>query len=99
MKMNYQPAYPHTVTFIGPCYDSIGDKDIPVNHTESYTYLGMDIRDYFAGQMLPMAYSIMDREWRADGEQGQFPVEDAARIAYEMADEMMKRRKQGAATP
>ena len=44
---------------------------------------GMTLKDYFAGQAL-IAYIKED--------EGRFPVEQLAKAAYEMAEEMMKAR-------
>ena len=48
---------------------------------------GMDLRDYFAAKAM-QAY-CSDSEWRHISD-----MTDTARLAYQMADEMMKAREQ-----
>jgi hypothetical protein len=62
-------AFPHT-------YDKIID-----GHVATCTSYGMDLRDWFAGQVLPKLI-------------GGAEMKDIAEAAYKWADEMMKAREQ-----
>ena len=58
---------------------------------------GMDLRDYFAAQAMPLAiewlkdnyYKELENKWLWSAED----AEEIAAIAYMMADEMMKERE------
>lgn len=80
-----EPAFPSTVTFVGPCRDDLGDKDIPEKHTEQYVYLGLSVRDYFAAQA--MAGYISHKPLHPD------ELPSFAEAMYLIADAMLAARK------
>lgn len=56
------------------------------NNIVPFQQKGMTLRDYFAGQAIT---SIMSNDWYGDADAGRI-----ARLAYELADEMLYRRLQ-----
>lgn len=67
-----------------------GGPAFPLATNEQFTW-GMSLRDHFAGQALVglLAFSPADIE-------GQYDPDDAARIAYRMADAMLAARDKSA---
>jgi hypothetical protein len=67
-------AFPHT-------YEKTID-----GHIATCTNTGMDLRDWFAGQFIPLICKYSDRNG--------WDYENNARVCYAMADAMMKARGQ-----
>jgi hypothetical protein len=61
-----------------------GGHAFPVGYGESWVN-GMTLRDYFAGQVLPVCYSSLKGPL--------ISPEDVARMAYMLADAMLKERE------
>lgn len=61
--------------------------------TEEMTYPGMMLRDYFAAKALPAAMTAIWRDIGYEPQDGFSDMQQHARIAYQMADAMLKERK------
>jgi hypothetical protein len=77
-------AFPETET------DVYYDRDAGTHYPHTYSYGGMTLRDYFAGQALQgfaVAVCIASAE--------AFTPDKAAAVAYQFADAMLKQRSDG----
>jgi hypothetical protein len=69
-----------------------GGPAFPTRHTGT----GMTLRDYFAAKAMQGIYACPDHVTEPDGSDGPDPLTDIdiARLAYAMADAMLKAREQ-----
>lgn len=83
-KDNGGSAFPEMET------DMSHDRDVGKDYPRTYSYGGMSLRDYFAGQALAglMTSQTSEGEWRYDARQ-------AADNAYCVAEAMLERRNRG----
>jgi len=59
-------------------------------------FAGMSLRDFFAAKAMQGIYACPDHVTEPDGSDGPDPLTDSdiARLAYQMADAMLKEREQ-----
>lgn len=63
-----------------------------------YTHPGMTLRDYFAGQALPLLATMPDAARDLSGALGISIEDSVATLAYSIADAMIVQRGQGASS-
>jgi hypothetical protein len=75
-------------------YEDTGGPAFPLLIEEegcaSQAYLGMTLRDWFAGQAMIGAFSAFSREWHNPND---YQIKAIANNAYRIADAMMEARK------
>lgn len=82
-QVNGGPAFPFVVKFDVGSYDPIAGYQLTDREAAQYSFSGMTLRDWFAGQALPSMVDAAD---------GPTTCADVAAQAYRMADAMLAER-------
>lgn len=86
----YHPAFPSSYTLETGAYDRQQDNIVPEGSRRTYIFEGMSLRDYFAAKALIALLAIDVEKWPHNLKR----TDSCSAAAYEMADAMLKARKE-----